>query len=435
MKESSLIYQDYIQKPQFRFKNKIDNSENPWKSNIQSKPNALEPLDLYLEKREDGAAAYCHPYEPELEKFKTPEDQLEKVPITDCKSMSEIALKLVESVEQLLSMLDDLKDQKEIAIALKDHSERSFQGFTCLLLISTRYTDYIIDALKLRSELEVLNEVLTEPTILKVLYNADSDIVKLQRDFSLYIVNMFDITTAGEVCLKFTYLSYLLKKFCNVDLKNAHLSTDWRLRPLAKYLIDNARESVHYLLSLKDALVNELVDRKELEMVYEKSWKLCKKTYEKPKWSKESHLILYKRLSDKQFDAEQLFTLNVLNCMRFELARFFDESQGYILPDEIMLRIAETIAIENAEVYDFRTHFFSIDLVKWYIEQVNGIMAREKENRKTIGGKVYEDLPLTFTDFLDSPAVPKKFGIVKIFWIAIVVCFSTFYSLWSINKI
>jgi len=49
------------------------------------------------------------------------------------------------------------------------HSYRSFQGFTCLLQISTRDKDYVIDGLLLRDKLHCLNEVFTKPSIVKVL--------------------------------------------------------------------------------------------------------------------------------------------------------------------------------------------------------------------------------------------------------------------------
>ena len=45
----------------------------------------------------------------------------------------------------------------------------SFQSFVCLMQISTRDRDFLIDTLELRSELAVLNDVFTDPKILKVL--------------------------------------------------------------------------------------------------------------------------------------------------------------------------------------------------------------------------------------------------------------------------
>ena len=50
-------------------------------------------------------------------------------------------------------------DVKELAIDLEHHNIRSYQGFTCLMQMSTRSKDYIIDTLQLRHKLQDLNEV------------------------------------------------------------------------------------------------------------------------------------------------------------------------------------------------------------------------------------------------------------------------------------
>ena len=50
-------------------------------------------------------------------------------------------------------------DVQELAIDLEHHNIRSYQGFTCLMQMSTRSKDYIIDTLQLRHKLQDLNEV------------------------------------------------------------------------------------------------------------------------------------------------------------------------------------------------------------------------------------------------------------------------------------
>lgn len=65
-------------------------------------------------------------------------------------------------------MLGKLRQVKEIAVDLEHHRHRSFNGFVCLMQISTRHGDFIVDTLMLREELEELNVVFTDPDILKV---------------------------------------------------------------------------------------------------------------------------------------------------------------------------------------------------------------------------------------------------------------------------
>ena len=114
-------------------------------------------------------------------------------------------------------MVEKLRSATEIAIDLEHHNYRTFSGFVCLMQISTREEDFIVDTLALREELEDLNEMFTNPNIVKVctyssaklecidpdymqvLHGAESDIVWLQQDFNLYIVNLFDTYHASKV--------------------------------------------------------------------------------------------------------------------------------------------------------------------------------------------------------------------------------------------
>lgn len=97
--------------------------------------------------------------------------------------------------------------------------------------ISTRDADYIIDTLTLRSALQELNKVFTDPSKVKVFHGADADILWLQRDLSLYVVNMFDTHQAAKL-LNYPNLSlaYLLQHFCNVIAQKHFQLADWRIR-------------------------------------------------------------------------------------------------------------------------------------------------------------------------------------------------------------
>lgn len=65
-------------------------------------------------------------------------------------------------------MLDKLRHAQEIAVDLEYHSYRSFGGFVCLMQISSREEDWIVDPFELRDEMEELNEVFTDSKIVKV---------------------------------------------------------------------------------------------------------------------------------------------------------------------------------------------------------------------------------------------------------------------------
>ena len=48
------------------------------------------------------------------------------------------------------------------------HSFRSYQGFTCLMQISSRTEDFLIDTIALRDQLNILNNIFTNPNVVKV---------------------------------------------------------------------------------------------------------------------------------------------------------------------------------------------------------------------------------------------------------------------------
>jgi exosome complex exonuclease RRP6 len=86
------------------------------------------------------------------------------------KPLEETPLTLVSTSAQLAALIDKLRESREIAIDLEYHSYRSYTGFVCLMQISTRDEDWILDPFALRDELEDLNEVFTNPNIVKARY-------------------------------------------------------------------------------------------------------------------------------------------------------------------------------------------------------------------------------------------------------------------------
>ncbi|XP_076387496.1 exosome component Rrp6 isoform X2 [Megachile rotundata] len=339
-----------VQRPQLMFKDKIDNSSKPWSPKIKDKPNSLKPLAIYTEESENGEV-YSHPYEFELDMFSPRMDQLKKCEPKKYKSLEDTPLIIIENPVDIKLLLEDLKRYKEIAVDLEHHSYRSFQGITCLMQISTGDADYLIDTLSLRSELHELNEIFTKPTILKVFHGADLDIQWLQRDLSLYIVNMFDTHQAAkQLNLPYLSLAYLLKHYCNIDPNKHFQLADWRIRPLPEELQKYAREDTHYLLYIKDILRNALIDAANgqiniLKSVYDRSTDICKKTYVKPIWTEESCMSIYRK-SQKMFNNKQLYALIELHKWRDVTAREEDDSTAYVLPNHMLLNIAETLPRE-----------------------------------------------------------------------------------------
>jgi exosome complex exonuclease RRP6 len=108
-----------------------------------------------------------HSYRYEINNLSYPAHMFQSQPPIPFKPLDETPLTWVSTRAQLLAIIDKLRESREIAIDLEYHSYRTYRGFVCLMQISTRDEDWIVDPLELRDDLEDLNEVFTNPSIVK----------------------------------------------------------------------------------------------------------------------------------------------------------------------------------------------------------------------------------------------------------------------------
>ncbi|CAG8443871.1 9019_t:CDS:2 [Acaulospora colombiana] len=200
----NVVYSRVIGRPQIKFKNKVDNSGAPFVPKLSYKPNGIVPF-------KEGSS-HSHPYQYEITNIKYPSFIFEKNPPINYPSIETTPFTWVDTLEELSAVCQKLEASREFAVDLEHHDYRSYQGFTCLIQISTRDEDFIIDALELRDSLHTLNNAFTNPNILKVFHGADYDIQWLQKDFGVYVVNMFDTGAAS-------YILVTLDRSAEVSLK------------------------------------------------------------------------------------------------------------------------------------------------------------------------------------------------------------------------
>ncbi|CAJ0586838.1 unnamed protein product, partial [Mesorhabditis spiculigera] len=354
--------QTHIKKPQkeFGFGRFIDNSSDIFKPKLVVKHNAVErPVGVTIIDDEPAGPSQNewisdesdigNPYKTELERFVVPAKQMESQEILAYKPLAETPLVLVDDFEKLEALRDTLNSVSIFAVDIEHHDHRSFLGFCCLIQISTVDTDYIVDPFKIWEHMPILNEPFSNPAILKVLHGADSDIVWLQRDFGIYVVNMFDTGRAMRHLGMGKYsLLYLVETLCGVQLNKEYQTTDWRVRPLPEEMIHYAREDTHYLLFCYGTLRERLIQAGNptthnlLATVYSESTALCGKIYEKPIFDPNG--FTRGTLSAKRtLNNRQLFAMRSLWQWRDETARKEDESLNYILPAHMMFHIAESL--------------------------------------------------------------------------------------------
>ncbi|KAF9936813.1 exosome nuclease subunit [Mortierella alpina] len=353
--EYKLIHAQNIARPQLRFPDPVDNSSSPFVRKITSKPNAKVDLNY-------GMDPQSHPYEYEITHLEYPQHMFDQRPEQLYLPFDSTSAIWVETEEQLQDMCKSLEMQREIAIDLEHHNYRSFQGFVCLMQISTRDQDYVVDTLELRGSLHALNKSFTDPNIVKVLHGAESDIIWLQRDFGVYIVNLFDTYHATKL-LEFGShsLAHLLKLYADYDADKRYQLADWRIRPLPKEMLSYARSDTHFLLYIYDRMRNTLLDKSNptthnlLHATLKRSSETSLRRHEKETYDAEGGdgpngwRNMYSKWN-RSLNNQQFAVFKALHAWRDQTARDEDESIRYVLPNHMLFTLAEKMPEEAAKV-------------------------------------------------------------------------------------
>ncbi|KAE9593071.1 putative ribonuclease D [Lupinus albus] len=320
----------------------------------------------------DEIASHSHPFEAEIRALL--ENHLPHIDL-----MTEITdLELndtyvwVDTEMQLKELVGMLSKERFFAVDTEQHGLRSFLGFTALVQISTQEKDYLVDTIALHDLMGILRPVFANPSICKVFHGADNDVIWLQRDFHIYIVNLFDTSKACEVLSKpQKSLAYLLETYCSVTTNKSFQREDWRQRPLSAEMVEYARTDAHYLLYIANCLITEL---KELDSEDSCSNDKYHFVLEATRRSNMICLQLFSKESEAspgESAASSLFSRHVssegfpsisnetqfqdivrqLCTWRDLMARIHDENLKYVLSDQAIVALASQPSASPSEIY------------------------------------------------------------------------------------
>jgi len=340
-----------VSRPQIKFSKFIDNSDSPFQPRLTEKPHSMKPLSILVEYDDQGKEVFSHPYIFEMERDEPVSSQLIISVAVKPPDIDATQLMYVDTSETLNKMIEDLKSEQIIGVDVEAHTYRSYLGITCLIQISTATKDYLVDPFPVWSDLPLLNEITANPKIIKVLHGCDGDVEWLQRDFSVYLRNVFDTHQAGKILgLPRLSLAWLLSNYCGIDADKKYQLADWRIRPLPKEMIYYARQDTRYLIYLYTRLKNELISRGNAESnllhaCLHQSNDICKKRYTKPLVREDSHLDLVRK-ARANLNNKQLFCLKEIFTWRDKVARVEDESVHFVLPNHMMLKICTELPRE-----------------------------------------------------------------------------------------
>ena len=246
--------------------------------------------------------------------------------------------RLLETAAEVEELAAQLAVEPLIGIDTEADSFHSYFTKVCLIQISTRTIDVIIDPLAVGS-LAPLGPVLADPRIACVLHGADYDVRILDRDHALRVGGLFDTMIAARFLgIKAFGLSSLVEQYFQVSLPKEHQRADWSRRPLSAALLRYAANDTRHLPALHDRLREELTARGRLAWAEEEFGLLEQVRHHAREDDREPFLRIK---GAKALDRRGLAVLRAAAEMREAMAREQDRAPFRVLSNETLIEIAK----------------------------------------------------------------------------------------------
>ncbi len=175
----------------------------------------------------------------------------------------------IDTDDALRDLVQELQDEPLLAVDTESNNLYSYRTKVCLIQMSTRTQDYIIDPLAIR-DMQPLGKLFADPTIEKIFHAAEYDLICMNRDFGFEVCNLFDTMFAARlVHIENFGLGDILSQYFDVDVDKRHQRDDWGKRPLPQDSLLYAQMDTHYLPELRDKLLTQLEALDRLEEAHE----------------------------------------------------------------------------------------------------------------------------------------------------------------------
>ncbi len=255
----------------------------------------------------------------------------------------------IDTDKALAKLVQRLATQTAIAVDTESNPLFAYRERLCLVQISTVRRDYIIDPLA-GVDLRLLHGVLANPGVVKVLHDAEFDVLMLKRTHAFEIASLFDTKVAasalGETRLG---LASMLADQFGVELDKRFQRSNWGQRPLSEDQLDYAACDTRYLLRIATDLRRRLAEAGApavLEVAAE-----CKRLCElvpEPRPFDASDFIRIKGWDGLDPRAQRV--LQGLFVMRHEIADERDVPAFKVLTNDMLLRLARARPSSRAAV-------------------------------------------------------------------------------------
>jgi len=248
---------------------------------------------------------------------------------------------LVTTPEALEELVKQLRRQRVIAIDSEADSFFHYVDKLCLLQFGYKGGIALVDPLELPAgALSLLDPVLSDPKIRKVLHAADYDLFVLQRyGGGLKLRNIFDTMISAQLLgYRAVGLAALVSEHFGVELAKDQQRTDWSRRPLRAAQLEYAAADVRYLIELSGLLEGALKEKKRIRWAQAEFAALEEKVWPEREFDEDGYMRIK---GAKQLSGRGRAILKQLYLLRDKRARERDRPPFKVLGNGTLLDLAQ----------------------------------------------------------------------------------------------
>ena len=216
--------------------------------------------------------------------------------------------------------------------------ERTFYPCLGLVQLSIEQECYLIDPVAIK-DLSALGELISEPSVTKILHDAQQDLTILKTATGAEPKNIFDTRLAYGFCSDSSILSLsaLLEKTLNISLPKTETRANWLMRPLTDKMFEYACDDVKYITELMNFIV-ESAEKQNTDLWLEEELKIYDDSSLYTEIDPQEYFKKLKGID--QLKGTKLAVLRELAAWREKTARKKDRPRGHILHNNILIGLS-----------------------------------------------------------------------------------------------
>lgn len=244
----------------------------------------------------------------------------------------------IDNMADLRQMLAEIAGEEMLAVDTESNSLHAYQERVCLIQLSTRRADYIVDPLRC-PKISALGAIFADPKIELIFHAAEYDIMTMKRDFGFTFVNLFDTMTAARILgIRKVGLSNLLAEYFGIRSNKAHQKDNWAKRPLPPSSLRYAQQDTRYLPALRDCFAKRLHERGNRDEALEL---FAAHTQTSPAFHRFDPEGYWSIAKAAKLSSRERAVLRECYLLREELAREKDRPPFKIMGKEVLIGLAQ----------------------------------------------------------------------------------------------